>query len=273
MPCDERDIEVVLTKQYGKCIGFNRNRDEVLISSKSGPASGVRLELFIGPENKTKPLTLDLESTNGLILFVANQTNFIKRENESNYELILTESGILLGPGTHANLAISRYYIIKQPYPYSNCVPTDLELVRNTSWVKSTIEQFRLYTQINCLDLCESNSTGKEICADECPMECERIWFRVASLSTANYPTKFYEKVLLNKTILRNYADDKDFVVRDSVTSVSVYYESDTYEKIEDIIQTTLSTLLANLGGQFGLFLGIIYFNELIILIILMVYN
>jgi hypothetical protein len=266
---------VVLTKQHGKCIGFNRDRDEVLISSKFGPASGVRLELFIGPENKTKPreLTLDLEPTNGLILFVANQTNFIKRENESNYELILTESGILLGPGTHANLAISRYYIIKQPYPYSNCVPTDLELVRNTSWVKSTIEQFRLYTQINCLDLCESNWTGKEICADECPMECERIWFRVASLSTANYPTKYYEKILLNHTILRNYADDKDFVLRDSVTSVSVYYESDTYEKIEDIIQTTLSTLLANLGGQFGLFLGIIYFNELITLIILMVYN
>ena len=37
---------------------------------------------------------------------------------------------------------------------------------------------------------------------------------------------------------------------------MNIYYESDNYEKITQVAETSFSTLLANLGGQFGLFLG-----------------
>lgn len=301
LKCNEKDFRLVKNELYGNCYLFNSNNSQsVLSTSKYGPKYGLQLELFIGLEESSSPMS----ATQGAILFINNQTNLVR----------ITDPGIELSPGTQTNLAINRMFTYKLPYPYSKCIDQNnfdfLTEKSELNLVKLTIEFTNKYSQSYCIELCFqeyligkcncfewefigdlfnlnnsieicSNKSLTEIyclnlakkkfyngyfnenCKNSCPIECERVTYKIASLSTADFPSLFYERILLNNSFIRrkfrienSFNKEKSFYeeFRNSLLSVNVYYDSDTYEKITETPETNFATLLANLGGQFGLF-------------------
>ncbi|CAF0901340.1 unnamed protein product [Brachionus calyciflorus] len=304
--CDLTDFTLIKNELYGNCYSFNMAKNESIRStSKYGPKYGLQMEFYIGHPESSSPTSL----TSGAILFINNQSSLVR----------LTDPGIELSPGTQTNIAINRMFIYKLPQPYSDCIQGDLYENNETYFVQMTLSKRENYSQSFCLDICyenylvnECNCTDKDLnntcylntenfwcfyemkkkffdlnfnenCKQQCPIECERVTYKVASLSTADYPSLFYEKILLNNSFIRErfkieenienlYSDSDDTgrkfyeEFRNSILSVNVYYDTDTYEKITETPETNFETLLANLGGQFGLFLGIslLSFLELI---------
>ena len=104
-------------------------------------------------------------------------------------------------------------------------------------------------------------NTYQATCESLCPLECETITYK-PSLSVSQFPSSFYELILKNNEnllkILSTRSDKRleSIDMRSSLLSFSVYFESDAYTKITEVAEMNLTTLLANLGGQFGLFLG-----------------
>jgi hypothetical protein len=49
-----------------------------------------------------------------------------------------------------------------------------------------------------------------EICFDDCPSECNSIQFN-SILSQSEYPSKFYEKILINNKFLKKNFFDENF--------------------------------------------------------------
>ena len=115
--------------------------------------------------------------------------------------------------------------------------------------------------------------TNKLDCRSECPTGCQSINYKPL-LHYSEYPSDFYKQILVRNEHLvgKLFASDRDnkkeelndineIDFRSSLLMVDVYFESDSYTKITEVPETNFSQLLANLGGQFGLFLGLISFN------------
>lgn len=280
MPCDrENDLEVVMTERYGKCVAFNRGKLEVRRSSKYGPKSGLRLELLIDVKNQTK------SEYDGFVAFITNQTDLVRRQ-AGQYQA-LADNQIFFSTGTHTYLPINRLLIIKLPYPYSDCFKMSDEKLEssssrssNESYIDMVIKRMGNYVRSHCLDLCwsqqkiteckenntldcneeEESTRSNEFCSRQCPRECEKVSYRVGSISSADYPSSFYKEILIQNTELEKLVDnqeiDSELDISALVASISVFYDSDTYEKITETCEINFPTLLANLGGQLGLFLG-----------------
>ena len=90
-------------------------------------------------------------------------------------------------------------------------------------------------------------------------MECECNHFTLYS-NFAKFPSKAYAEYLLSdqdflaKLTYKNVTIDQ---LSSSVLSINAYYEKAIYQRIVETPQTTSITLISNLGGQLGLFLGV----------------
>lgn len=251
--CFESDFEFINNDNYGNCYSFNsgKNGSDIRNSSKYGPEYGLQLELFIGlSESYFSPLS----SVSGLILFINNQTTPM-----NDYDPIVE-----LPPGSLTNLALNRIIKQKLSYPYSDCIDSSLSINSKQNYARhSCLNVCRdEYIKNNCnqtrTNECLINS--RNFCIDDnnkCPQECEQVTYRVSSLSSSDYPSLFYEKVLANNALIKNkkLIDSNDY--KSSLLAVNIYYDTDTFEKITEVPETNLSNLIAQIGGQFGLFLGI----------------
>ena len=112
------------------------------------------------------------------------------------------------------------------------------------------------------------------ICGFDCPIECNTIDYS-QSISSAFYPSKYYVRALAQKSYLTKF-DTNDSItnlqnsVRNYLVKVTVNYNQLGYTYIEEQPSIDAFTLVGNIGGQFGLFLGLsalsfIEFLELLI--------
>ena len=103
-------------------------------------------------------------------------------------------------------------------------------------------------------------------CDVNCPIECHQKIYDV-SLSSANYPTDWYAQKLiednghyLQKVILLNqlnYSKLNSDYLKKTTLKVNVFYESLVYTHVFETPALTISSLIAFLGGNLGLFLGV----------------
>lgn len=103
------------------------------------------------------------------------------------------------------------------------------------------------------------------ICGKECPLECESIDYNLA-MNQAEYPAKVYANLLMNNPkIQAKYASNPSDLSYDSLkrnmAQVSVYYGDLGYQKYEESEKTSLSDLVAIIGGTLGLFLGMSFLS------------
>jgi len=172
----------------------------------------------------------------------------------------------------------------KLEYPFNDCwnrinLPDTL-LVRQLSAANIT------YRQVNCFEICfqkfvqeyalenrisedeargndEVKSYDRETnCNDLCPLECESTLYRISqsmfSLSEYSEYSISWIPVAekkLNITINSTEEFNKNFF------DIFVYYDSLHYTKISQTPKTSLSALVSNLGGSFGLFLDLSFLS------------
>ena len=107
------------------------------------------------------------------------------------------------------------------------------------------------------------NNYIRDACLPQCPLEC--------SSSEITYATSTYD--LLGDTYLDVVQDNSnlssDFIdrsiteenVKQSIVRLNIYYDTLSYKESEETPQMDIVTLIANIGGNLGLFLGVSMFS------------
>jgi DNA-binding XRE family transcriptional regulator len=222
--CNESDFEWSRTFEYGNCYTFNGASSRPKYTSKSGPANGLVLELYIGLPYEQDIFTY----ISGAYVIVHNRTN---RVPLTRYE------GMPVQAGAATNIGVSRTTYVKKEDPYSDCrmnvsvaLPTDSDYFRYTINMTKYTQKFCyelclqyefIFPKCNCTDpsiplvnksllICSNSSLLEcvndvrsrfdsspisEQCSKYCPLECTNEVFET-SISIANYPTRYYATLL-----------------------------------------------------------------------------
>ena len=291
--CSKDDFYPIKSPVFGNCFSFNYGkysngtRASIRKLKRSGIFNGLKLELFIGPREYI-PCWIN---ENAAIVIIHNRS----------ISPLFAEESIKAPIGMQTNLVVKKLEVKKLPYPYSNCIQ---DLYSESSFTSNAFKQaIRLrgvYTQKWCLldcalDLNAKNNAKKcsqtnfeclrdlsnlsdfyPDCINECPIECESSYFSVHP-NFAKYPSYLYGEHLLSRDEIKAkfpYSNPTLAQLSDSVLSLNIYHESAIYQKITETPQTTSNTLISNLGGNLGLFLGVslLSFVEIIEIFIQLLY-
>lgn len=118
-------------------------------------------------------------------------------------------------------------------------------------------EQFFCAVQFNFNEF-QSENFIENNCFPQCPLECKSLTY-TATTSHGDYPTEALSKKYLQYQQIQKLYLNKTFSssLSSNLVSLSVFYEKLAYTTIEESPNLDLVTLLSNLGGIAGLFLGI----------------
>lgn len=291
-PCDANNFFPQRAFYFRNCYTFNYGRNStghqipIENSKRPGTINGLKLKLFVGaPEYQPC-----WEDRFGAIIVVHNRTS----------PPLYAEEGLFIQAGAETNFILNKINIKKLASPFSNCIKNvsnrnefDSVYFRNSydfsgsyrqKWcvlncsVSKAIEQnSQKCANLNfssnferrlCFNNLENLTQYYDFCSDQCPIECDYSYFNVFK-SVSSFPSYSYAKYLLSNETFRSkypYENVSMNQVRDSVLSLNVYFDSSNFERIEELPESNFGSLLGNLGGQLGLFLGVSFltFAELI---------
>jgi len=187
-------------------------------------------------------------------------------------------------PGKNYEFVLEKSVETKLEYPFNKCwnrinLP-DTPLVGQLSAANIT------YRQVNCFEICFENfvqhyALEHNISEDEarltnevqnfdmekncnklCPLECESTQYKILQSFFSIAENREYSsqwipvvKKKLNKTINSTDEFNKHFL------DLYVYFDSLKYTKISQTPKTSLSALVSNLGGSFGLFMDLSFLS------------
>jgi len=114
-----------------------------------------------------------------------------------------------------------------------------------------------------------------------CPLECTEIITDILPFYS-NYPTQWYANQLLNNsaflamvanTALNGTTPDTSFLQANTL-QLNVYYDTMGYNAIQESAAVTVDVLIAQFGGNVGLFLGMTFLSliEIFEVIFYMIY-
>jgi hypothetical protein len=213
--CDQKKIDIKYTSYYGYCFIFNFERDEQeLYLDRSGPISGLEIEIFTG-------FTNELSKSSGIHVFVHNRS-----------ELPLYSDGFDLRPQSLTNIGLNKVVSKKLPSPYNECRPSIQQnsngQYKKTICIESCMNKFlsnsclcftsvTLYYQYdNQSNIRECSNTSDYLCLFDaykdffdgeirkcqilCPEECDKIYYEIVqtqvSFPTEEYLNQIYESNL-----------------------------------------------------------------------------
>lgn len=156
--------------------------------------------------------------------------------------------------------------MIRQAFCYKLCYQREVFIKckcydSTTPKLNSSIHFCQTGAEFSCLGKFYNtfyNSDVRKFCNADCPLECESMVYRTA-ISTASYPPLasashfLANEKLVNKFHSTNVTMEQ---LRESILMLFVYFDEISYYRIEEKPSFTLNDLLANLGGQLGLFIG-----------------
>lgn len=210
---------------------------------------------------------------------------------------------IIQSPGTKTNIIFTKSLIKRLGEPYNRCTEIDNVSTEQSPLINQMVKDNHQYQQANCYNLCyydylatncnctfDASITDLEICFSSecfkdlyneqdfdyeancqknCPLECESsVIFK--TFKTSQYPLRKLRSQIVNdiKTKLNKTADEKQ--LGDRVFEFNFYFLDFTESITEQVPKITISGLVSNIGGTFGLFLGssLISFVEIIELFI-----
>jgi len=171
---------------------------------------------------------------------------------------------------------ISGKYSYTQNYCFDLC--NDLEVLRTCNCTQGFIlpnrkqcsqvkfEAILANTGETCMERVNKNFYTDEFrsCIPLCPKECETFIYTVTS-SFSVYPSDNYLEVLLSDPLIVNKFNERDIgygknyreTVKSSVMAINIFYQDLSYSEVSQIPKSTTADILASVGGNLGLFLGI----------------
>ena len=229
-------------------------------------------------------------SNEGILASVGTETNIaVKRtflnKKESPYSSCksdLTSASSYNSPLYQAIFSQLKQTAYRQKYCYQYCYQ---QKVINTinCYDPSLLNPFPSKTVKPCSTLSEVSqmtavksefqTTGiNSQCSSDCPLECSQVMYD-STVSIAYYPTNFYANwLMLQSNVLQKFTNNvtSKTLIDDCMLKLNIYYNDLTYTSIKESASMTWDSLLGDVGGQLGLFLGfsILTFAELIELLL-----
>ncbi|XP_054756186.2 amiloride-sensitive sodium channel subunit beta-like [Lytechinus pictus] len=279
-PCTPGNFSHFYNYLYGNCFTFNSGEFEKLLTvSKVGPLYGLSLELYI----QQSEYISSLQPSAGLRLLVHDQNEMPFPEDQ----------GINLAPGAHASVGLSMAYLERLGTPYTNCSsefkPGNIfkDKFRHLDYSRSACEKNCYFSEVmrvcGCADVkynynnsatpCDSD---KAVCVSEveenytsgmlacgCTMPCRQHIYEI-TVSEASWPNIGYAETVerniegVSDDLMERVHDEgAETFISNNVLKVTIFYESLQYEYIYQTAAYGIYSLISDLGGQIGLWIGV----------------
>eukprot|EP00117_Sycon_ciliatum_P001065 scpid49206/ scgid6888/ Amiloride-sensitive sodium channel subunit alpha; Alpha-NaCH; Epithelial Na(+) channel subunit alpha; Nonvoltage-gated sodium channel 1 subunit alpha; SCNEA len=274
-PCGIENFTRFESARYGNCYTFNNNISTQIQISQPGPAFGLAIDLAYDP----------LEE----IGLLSHGAGFQVAVHEPRSKVFPEEDGMSISPATATSIGIRQAVVERLGEPYGNCTN-----ITGYDW--GNLYSGYKYTRTICLKECfaqamldacgcvsENILVGKRLCLPatlnkteaDCRAEIEEL-YRIYKLpclqcfnpckeriyrttvSTASWPSFEYQREFKQLLKQKGFQVDHFDVVRfrDQYARVEVFYEELNFENIVQKPAYEPENLLADMGGQLGLWLG-----------------
>ena len=289
--CSTSDFSFFQSYDYGNCYTFNGNSSSIKTTSSAGPGNSFEIELFSGDPNNEL-----LIYNRGFYVVVHNQSYSPLMDNEGVYVSIGRETNIgidrslysrqkspysncIVDPTSNKSSSSDLYQLIlnemgeklyRQVFCYKLCYQVSVvnncfcydAAYPNTNITNSSVRGCHTETDLTCLASIKSSFQQDDIryhCDNYCPIECLSVSFST-SVHTASYPTDAYLNLLLRQSSFISLfpaSSNLTTAIPASVAKINVFYNDISYTALIESPTLTPDTLLGNIGGALGLFIGI----------------
>ncbi|CAF0818529.1 unnamed protein product [Brachionus calyciflorus] len=268
--CSINDFSYHFDTVYGNCYTFNRGN---LNSIKDIAIPGVDDGLSVEFEIKSFVTETNQIFNGGIRVVIYNQS-FSPFPEEEGFDTVFEYQN---------NFALSKTVISRLSYPFNSCVEKinedsflknfNLSFYSQKFCKKSCFQLFVIETckcfdkrlprphnvtrcksleDFNCLlkakDLFYRRNRSID-CFKLCPNECYKVVYNKRIFTTNFISSKFYTNGLAE--FFPNFIYDTKSI------GINVYFEEMEFNVVEEMPAMTLETLISNIGGSLGLFIGI----------------
>jgi hypothetical protein len=311
--CTANDFSYFFDSFYGNCFTFNSgfkangSTASYIKAAVPGPIYGLSLTIFLGD-----PVLQSLYQLygNGIAIVVHNQTGYpsfgsrrILASAGMETDISINRNFVSKLGGNYGSclqdisnnssyVSTSEYfnYIVntmKVMYDQSLCylICFQDKVIQGCSCSVGILPDYngvpacRAFTDMFCMQAIATsfNTAGvSDSCNSKCPAACSYIEYSTRA-SSVSYPNEYYKLLLMNhsRIIASNisYANlDKSFL------KVNIFYETMSFTQTTENAALTFETFISNIGGIFGLFIGISLLSfleiiDLFVFILLALYN
>ncbi|KAM9238199.1 bile acid-sensitive ion channel [Dugong dugon] len=265
MRCGPKDFAHVFT-EYGNCFTFNHGENTQAMKKVSVSGRGLSLLFNVNQEEFTDDQALGFVDAG--IIFVIHSPKKLPQ---------LDGLGLSSPVGTHARVTIRQVKTVNQEYPWGECNPN----------IK--LQNFESYSTSGCLKECKARHVKKQcgclplllpgngiecdlqkfyncvspvldhievegLCTmgthnSSCPVACEETEYP-AAISYSTFPSQKALKYLSKKL------NQSQKYIRENLVSIEINYSDLNYKITQQQKAVSVSELLADIGGQLGLFCG-----------------
>jgi hypothetical protein len=290
-PCNSSDFVWSFDEYYGNCFTFNSGLTGSLSRTTIAcPDCGLQLKLYVNMYE----LLIDKIESNGLgalirignssystyysnngIFTSPSQDTFIGISRVFQSFLPKPYSSCDLTPSFRLdsffyNLIKDSEYVYTQQLCFVQCLQN--ELIRQFNCTHPNV--LSLYRNVTICNLSILGSKFDwdnmfdrdfiaEFCLPSCPLECNHTLYRAFITSVQFMGNKFISSIAANPKLALDFIERKiDLTqVEKSIVSVNIYDESLSYTLTTESPQMDLVSLLASIGGNLSLFLGVSAFS------------
>ncbi|XP_022111141.1 amiloride-sensitive sodium channel subunit alpha-like isoform X2 [Acanthaster planci] len=282
-PCSPKNFTSFYNSRYGNCFTFNSASRGVapLKVTRTGPSYGLSMELYIQQDR----YITGVETGAGIRIMVHNQTEMAFPE----------DIGANIAPGTESFLGLYRAMVNRLSDPYGDCA-TDFtqdnifkEQFKRLEYTKEACEKDCFFRAVlldcncayinyryndsqapcnssvkavkTCIEKVENNFTSGELRCGHCHKSCNETRYQI-SFSNSKWPNREYMETV-RKNIQESNKEtislikNNSYFIEDNVLRVNVYFDSLNYDDIFQTAAYTLGSLVSDLGGQVGLWIGV----------------
>jgi len=295
--CTAEDFVWSWNSFYGNCFSFNSgsNSKPLKYSDIAGLSYGLELDLYVNFYENLSYSNSILGGQGAMILIdnvthlvdhifdgiyvSAGMTTNVGMRREMNSILPRPYSGCIIDQGKNTVYDSYLYNLIKNsPYDYTQsfCFQQCLQ--------KLVIDKcnchFSTYVSLIDSKICATpnqtmcaigeyaNAYGKNSyhvnnCLHQCPLECNSTKITYTTTSYELLGDVYVDLIQKNKNLSSDFHNKTitPEIAKKSVSRIFLYYDSLSYTQSDDAPQIDLITLIANVGGNLGLFLGVSLFS------------
>ena len=292
--CNASDFDWFYDPSYGNCFTFNSGRNSknekvnIMESTEPGSIRGLKLWLYIGYLNSypsvfssgihvfayNQTLSSKPRTAEGIDVSSGTHTNvIIKRVFDENLPSPFNDCKLKLNSIESSDSDLTKMIINSgQTYSQKECFDLCLQyfIIDNCKCYATYYNKLNgtipcaEWDQINCIqkkteEFQLSDFTQK--CLPTCPPECLTVSYSL-STSFSDFPKQNTSDVVKNNLINMKYFDNiTDQQIKKSLVSVNFYYDDLRYTQMSQSQLMTFVDLISNVGGTFGLFIGISFLS------------
>nr|XP_002716931.1 acid-sensing ion channel 5 [Oryctolagus cuniculus] len=264
-PCGPKDFAHVFT-EYGNCFTFNHGENKQGKEKVSVSGRGLNLVFDVNQEAFTDNPTVGFADAG--IIFVIHSPRKVPQ---------FDGLGLSSPVGMHARATIRQVKTVHQEYPWGECNP-NMKLKNFSSYstsgcLKECKAQYikkqcgclpfllpgngvecDLQKYYNCVSPLLDHIEFKELCTvgthnSSCPVSCEETEYP-ATISYTTFPSQKALKYLSKKL---NHSQE---YIRENLVHIEINYSDLNYKITQQQKAVSVPELLADIGGQLGLFCG-----------------